>query len=197
MKYHVIALLSFIALSACNNAENNVITQQPKVSAYSPGEKWIWKYKGITTSGEVRSEGTDTRVIIENNGELAITIGEDTIPVAEIVKPDESKTPKYDWPLKVGKTWKYENNWTSQDGTTGKQSQDAKILSFKEETVEAGTFMAYTIQYKGEITNSRGYSASVDEIWIYAPKVKNFIKLTQKQDDFTYQEELIEYTKPK
>lgn len=85
----------------------------------------------------------------------------------------------YDWPLEVVKKWKYEKNWTSQDGTKGTPSQDVEILSFKEKTVEAGTFMAYTIQYKGEITNSRGYSAEAKDVWWYAPALKNFIKLTQ------------------
>ncbi|NER84876.1 MAG: hypothetical protein F6K42_36250, partial [Leptolyngbya sp. SIO1D8] len=33
------------------------------------------------------------------------------------------------------------------------------------------------------------------EIWLYAPAVKNFIKLTQNQGDFRYVEELIEYSK--
>ena len=183
-------------LSACNNPTKSGITQQPTLADYEVGEKWVWKYKGVTTEGEVRSDGTDTREVVSANGELGMIIGTDTIPVADIVKPDESKTPKYDWPLEAGKKWKYENNWTSQDGTTGKQSQDAEVLSFKEETVEAGTFMAYTIQYKGKITNSRGYSADVDEVWLYAPAVKNFIKLTQTQDDFHYVEELIEYSKP-
>ena len=125
-----------------------------------------------------------------------MTIGKDTIPVTEIVKPEVSETPKYDWPLEVGKKWKYENSWTSQDGTTGNQSQNAEILSYQEETVEAGTFMAYTIKYTGKTTNSRGYSANEKEVWLYAPVVKNFIKLTQNQGDFLYVEELIEYSKP-
>lgn len=123
-----------------------------------------------------------------------MTIGNDTIPVSDIVKPEESETPKYAWPLEVGKKWKYENHWTSQDGTTGTQSQDAEVLSYREEKVEAGTFMAYTIKYTGKITNSRGYSADEVEVWLYAPAVKNFIKLTQSQGDFLYIEELIEYS---
>ena len=181
-------------LSGCNNWTNPDFTKQPTISDYKVGEKWVWKYKGVTTKGEVRSEGRDKREIIEVNGELLMTIGKDTIPVTEIVKPEVSKTPKYDWPLKVGKKWVYEENWTSQDGTTGKQQLNAEILSYKEEKVEAGTFMAYTIHYNGKITNSRGYNAVVDEVWLYAPKVKNFIKLTQKQDDFVYNEELVEYS---
>ncbi|SIQ62565.1 hypothetical protein [Maribacter ulvicola] len=123
-------------------------------------------------------------------------IGKDTIPVSDIVKPETSKTPKYKWPLEVGKKWKYEKNWTSQDGTTGKQSQDAEVLSFKEERVGAGTFMAYTIEYKGTVSNSRGYNAQTDEVWLYAPGIKNFIKMTQTQDGFLYSEELIRYSNP-
>lgn len=144
----------------------------------------------------MRSDGKDTREIVTIDEFLGMTIGKDTIPVTEIVKKDESKTPKYAWPLKVGKKWKYENDWTSQDGTTGSQSQNAEILSYQEETVEAPTFMAYTIEYTGKTTNSRGYNADEKEVWLYVPAIKNFIKLTQNQGDFLYVEELIEYSKP-
>ena len=195
---HITAVLTVIAvllLSSCTNPSSTV-TKQPTLSDYSFGEKWTWKYKGVTTEGEVRSEGEDTNKIVSVDGVLSMIIGTDTIPVVEIVKPEISETPKYNWPLKVGKKWKYENNWTSQDGTTGSQRQDVEILSFKEETVEAGTFMAYTIKYKGKITNSRGYSADVEDVWLYAPELKNFIKLTQTQDDFLYVEELIKYSNP-
>ena len=197
MKNQILILLVLVLLSACNDSTKSSTTYQPTLTDYQVGEKWVWKYKGVTTEGEVRSDGTDTREIISFDGALGMTIGKDTIPVTEIVKPDVSETPKYDWPLEVGKKWKYENSWTSQDGTTGSQSQDAEILSYKEETVEAGTFMAYTIAYTGKTTNSRGYSANETEVWLYAPAVKNFIKLTQNQGDFNYVEELIEYSKPK
>lgn len=180
--------------SACKSQINSDEIKQPTLIDYKVGETWVWKYKGVTTEGKVRSEGRDTREIIEVNGELYITIGKDTIPVTDIVKPEVSKTPKYDWPLKEGKKWVYEENWTSQDGTTGKQELNAEILSYKEEKVEAGTFMAYTIHYNGNITNSRGYNALLDEVWLYAPEVKNFIKLTQKQYDFVYKEELVAYS---
>lgn len=194
MKNRFIILFALVIFSACNEKAKSGIFQQPTLTDYAIGEKWVWKFKGVTTQGEVRSEGTDTREIIDVNGELHITIGKDTIPVSEMMKPEESDTPKYDWPLKEGKKWVYEENWTSQDGTTGKQLMNAEVLSYKEETVEAGTFMAYTIHYNGNITNSRGYNAVVDEVWLYAPKVKNFIKLTQKQDDFVYNEELVAYS---
>ncbi|AYN67354.1 hypothetical protein D1013_08240 [Euzebyella marina] len=198
MKYRILVVLAMVLLSSsCNNSTKSSTTNQPTLTDYQLGEKWVWKYKGVTTEGEVRSDGTDTREIVSFKRALGITIGKDTIPVTEIVKPEVSETPKYDWPLEVGKTWKFENSWTSQDGTTGNQSQDAEVLSYKEETVEAGTFMAYTIKYTGKTTNSRGYSANETEVWLYAPAVKNFIKLTQNQGDFHYVEELIEYSKSK
>ena len=196
MKNQFLTLLTVIILSACNGPSDSGIIQQPTLADYLMGEKWVWKYKGVTTAGEVRSDGTDTRMIVRTDEGLGMTIGNDTIPLTDIVKPDESETPKYAWPLEVGKKWKYENSWTSQDGTTGNQSQDAEVLSYQEESVEAGTFMAFTIKYTGKITNSRGYSADEEEVWLYAPEVKTFIKLTQTQGDFNYVEELIEYSKP-
>jgi hypothetical protein len=196
MKSQIVIFFALIILGACNSPTKSGITQQPTLADYQVGEKWVWKYKGVTTEGEVRSDGEDTREIVSVDGVLGMTIENDTIPVTDIVKPEDSETPKYDWPLKVGKKWKYENNWTSQDGTTGNQSQDAEVLSYKEETVEAGTFMAYTIGYKGKISNSRGYSADEEEVWLYAPALKTFIKLTQTQGDFLYVEELIEYSRP-
>ena len=198
MKFHYAILLTISLFVACESSTKPGITNQPTLEDYQIGEQWVWKYKGVTTDGEIRSNGTDTRTIVRMNGDgnMGMIIGNDTIPLADIVKSDESETPKYDWPLEVGKKWKYENSWTSQDGTTGTQSQNAEVLSYQKETVEAGTFMAYTIKYSGRTTNSRGYNAEEEEIWLYAPEVKTFIKLTQKQGDFSYLEELIEYSKP-
>jgi len=194
MKIQTVVFIAFLALCACSGQPG--VTNQPTLADYQVGEKWVWKYKGVTTAGEVRSDGEDTREIVSVDGILGITIGNDTIPVTDIVKPEESETPKYAWPLEVGKKWTYENSWTSQDGTTGNQSQDAEVLSYQEEKVEAGTFMAYTIKYTGKITNSRGYSADEEEVWLYAPALKTFIMFTQTQGDFFYVEELIEYSRP-
>lgn len=150
MKNQIQILFALVSLSACNNSTKSNTTNQPTLTDYQDGEKWVWKYKGVTTEGEVRSNGIDTQEIINIDGTLGMTIGKDTIPLTEIIKQDVSETPKYDWPLEVGKKWKYQNSWTSQDGTTGNQSQHAEVLSYQEETVEAGTFMAYTIEYTGE-----------------------------------------------
>ena len=136
----------------------------------------------------------DTKRIVNENGVLSMKIQHAVIPVADIIKSLESETGRYNFPLQVGKKWKYEDKWTSEDGTKGATIQDAEVLSFKEETVEAGKFMAYTIRYKGTISNSRGYRADSNDVHIYAPRLKTFIKITQSQGDYTYVEELTEYT---
>ncbi len=191
----IVYLVMISLLMSCSENTDS-LAEQPTLNDYMVGETWVWKYKGVTTEGEVRSNGEDTREIVSKKGVLGMTIGKDTIPLSDITKPEGSETPKYKWPLKVGKTWKYEKNWTSQDGTTGKQSQEAKVVSYKQEIVDAGTFMAYTIEYKGTVSNSRGYNAQTDEVWLYAPEIKNFIKMTQTQDGFLYNEELIKYKNP-
>ena len=182
-------------LSLSNLAAEADTTPQPKLADYKKGETWVWKYKGVTTEGEIRADGQDSKKIISQNGELFMQTAAKAIPLAVIVQPVQSKTPRYHWPLQLGKKWTFEEHWTSDDGTTGATIQDAEVLSFKEETVQAGTFMAYTIRYKGKITNSRGYHADVEDIHLYAPELKTFIKLTQSQTDYLYIEELIEYSK--
>ncbi len=193
MRVKISALLTATLVCMCNAAMGADTTLQPTLADYNEGEKWVWQYKGVTGSGEVRAHGTDTKKIISNNGELFMVTASRTLPLSELVKPDNGQGARYNWPLQVGKTWTYEDHWESEDGTRGATIQDAEVLSFKPETVAAGTFMAYTIQYKGVMTNTRGYSASTEDIHVYAPALKTFIKLTQIQDDYLYVEELVEY----
>ncbi|WP_213609800.1 hypothetical protein [Pseudoalteromonas sp.] len=195
MRSQFLVFFPLILLSLCSPAMGLDVAQQPKLADYTEGEKWVWKYKGVTSSGEIRADGIDTKKIISQNGELFMVTAPGTLPLTDIVKPVDSKKSRYNWPLQVGKKWTLEEHWESEDGTKGSTIQDAQVLSFKAETVEAGTFMAYTIQYKGKITNTRGYSANTEDIHVYAPELKMFIKLTQLQDDYLYVEELIEYSK--
>ena len=70
MRYQFLILLAFVILTACNEKTNSGTTQQPTLADYQVGEKWVWKYKGVTTEGEVRSDGTDTREIVRTMTEL-------------------------------------------------------------------------------------------------------------------------------
>jgi len=188
-------IISVLMFSSCFK-QHEKVTNRPTLKDYTLGETWEWKYKGVSDKGEVRSNGVDVKTIVDFKGELGLTTGNDTILISDILKPNTSKTPRYKWPLEVGKKWKYERDFTSAVGVKGLWSQDVEVLSFKEVTVEAGTFMAYTIEYKGAITNSKGLYVKTDDVWVYAPEIKNFIKMTQVQEGFSYAEELVKYSNP-
>jgi hypothetical protein len=136
MRNHYLVFFILLIISVCSSETAAETTQQPKLADYKNGEKWVWKYKGVTNTGEIRAEGKDTKKIISQNGELFMATALRTIPLADIVKPVESKTPRYSWPLQVGKKWTFEEHWTSEDGTKGATIQDAQVLSFKQETVQ-------------------------------------------------------------
>ena len=188
-------LLALLLMTTSYVAKGAVETSPPSLADYQAGETWIWQYKGVTQSGEVRADGTDTKKIIRKDNKLFMLSASRTVPLSQIVQSLSGKNSRYNWPLSVGKKWTYEDHWESEDGTKGSTIQEAEVVSYKAETVEAGTFMAYTIRYKGKMTNSHGYSAVTEDIHVYAPKLKTFIKLTQIQHDYVYVEELIEYKK--
>ena len=183
-----------LSLSSFFTNASNEKTYQPTQADYSDGEKWVWKYKGVTPSNEIRAQGTDTKQIVSENGALSMLTAKGSTLLKVLTKPNNRKTSRYYWPLYVGKTWVFEEHWESEDGTKGSTIQNAKVVSFKDEKVEAGTYKAYTIEYTGKITNSRGYSADTQDIHLYAPTLKTFIKLTQRQKGYLYVEELIEYS---
>lgn len=93
MKLHYIILLTIILFTACKSSTKPGITNQPTLADFHLGETWVWKYKGVTTEGEVRSDGTDKRMIVQMKEGLGMTIGNETIPLADIVQVDESEKP--------------------------------------------------------------------------------------------------------
>ena len=68
MKSQIVMFFAVVILSACSNPTKSGITQQPTLADYQVGEKWVWKYKGVTTAGEIRSDGEDTREIVSSDG---------------------------------------------------------------------------------------------------------------------------------
>ena len=199
IKKSLIFTVVILILSACaiapKNKVNDMATEKPTLKDYKTGEKWTWDWKR-SVNGEVRAQGEDYQEVVKYNNTLGFNYGKDTVKIAAILDRKPSKTPRYDWPLKVGKKWKYEVTWSNDEGTTGKTSQDAEIVSYNKVTVAAGKFMAYKIVYTGKITNSRGYNANITDIWWYAPKVKKYIKHTQNDGEGLYINELIKYSNP-
>lgn len=119
MRNQCLVFLSLIMLSVCHPVIGSDAALQPTLADYKDGEKWVWKYKGVTKAGEVRANGKDTKKIISKNGELLMVTAPRTFPLSDIVKPVNSKTSRYNWPLQVGKKWTFEDHWKSEDGTKG------------------------------------------------------------------------------
>lgn len=144
----------------------------------------------------VQDQGEDYQEVVKYKNSLGFYYGNDTVQIKTILNEKPSQTPRYDWPLNEGKKWKYEVKWSKNEGTTGKTSQDAKIVSYYEVTVAAGKFMAYKIEYKGRISNSRGFDGKLVDFWWYVPAIKTYIKHTQDDGEGIYVNELINYSNP-
>ena len=177
-----------ISLSSCAS----LTTQQPTVNDFRIGEKWTWKWSR-TVEGEVKAEGVDLLEIVGYNGGLGFWNGVDTVQVWDALVQKKSATPFRDWPLKVGKKWKFEDKWENNEGTTGTTSQEVEVVSFGEITVAAGKFMAFKIEYRGTVVNSRGFNGKMNDDWWYAPALKTYVKHVNDDNYGLYVNELIDY----
>lgn len=186
-------IFQFIAVSiliGCTALSIN----KPTLNAYTFGEKWIWNWSR-TVDGEIRAEGKDVEEVVNYKGTLGIWNGTDTVKISERLNETPSETPFRDWPLHVGKKWKYVSEWENNEGTKGKTSQDVEVVAFETLQVEAGEFKAYKIEYKGLVTNSRGFKGEMTDTWWYCPNLKTYIKHINNDGYGTYINELISYSK--
>ena len=199
-KNKMIYLIVMLIISACSNVPNpsatETVAERPIVKDYKTGEKWTWKWKR-SVEGDIQAEGEASQEVVIFKDGLGFSSGLDTVEIMSGLEKELDSTPFRDWPLKVGKKWKYEENWESNDGTKGNTSQDAEVISFEEVKVDAGNFMAYKIEYKGRLTNSRGFDGKMEDIWWYAPVIKKYIKHTNYDGHGRYVKELINYSNPK
>jgi len=171
---------------------SQTITDKPTLEDYKVGEKWTWIEKSV--AGEkIRWEGEDRLEVVAFKGSLGFWNGADTFLISTRLPQETSSTPFRDWPLAVGKKWKYESDWKNAEGTPMKTSQDVEVVSYGEVTVLAGRFMAYKIEYKGTITNSIGGSAKIKEAFWYAPTLKTNIRHVQDDGYGSYVLELYDY----
>ena len=171
-------------------------TDQPNSEDFTTGEKWVWKWNR-KVDGEVRAEGEDFQEVVDLNGLPGFWNGMDTLQISEIFEQRPGPTPFRSWPLYVGKKWKYESTWANDEGTTGKTSQDAEVVSLEELEVKAGKFKAYKIAYKGLVTNSRGFKGEMTDTWWYAPELKTYIKHINEDGYGVYVNELVSYSNGK
>jgi len=200
MKVNVlVAILALLILSACNTSVKPITANEPTIKDYVVGEQWEYTWK--TTAGEeIRGEGKDLKEVVNYKKGLGFLYGKDTV---QITNPslEKSATPYRDWPLEVGKKWRYESESANNEGDKITTNQDVEVISYGDVTVKAGTFKAYKIVYTGMVRNHK-YSKTgglSNDVWWYAPALKSYIKHTQDNGDisnFSYVNELSKYVKP-
>jgi len=208
IKNTIVYLVAILIFSSCSNVLNpstiKIVTQKPTLKDYKIGEKWTFKHKIITTESLIPREGETSEVVIEFKDGLAFLNRNngisDTIQISSGLDKKKERTPFLDWPLKVGKKWKYDVKW-ADDNMSGHKKQDAEVISFEEVIVDAGKFMAYKIEYKGKMTNSWGYDGALNDTYWYAPAINKNIKVITSSYNFigegsTFTKELIKYSRP-
>ena len=206
--YTILVLIAFITLNACKKESTTTttdpatsditsstpVTSEPTLNDHRIGEKWVWLEKSVA-EGKIRWEGKELQEIVAFKGSLGLWNGKDTILVSNTLNQEQSSTPYWSWPLKVGKKWKYESDWKNSEGTPMKTSMDVEVVSYGEEAVLAGRFEVYTIEYNGTITNSIGGSSEIHEVYWYAPALKTNIRKVQDDGYGSYVLELYDYKK--
>ncbi len=187
-------IIVLLFLSGCKPSPTN----KPTLNDYEIGEKLTLRWTS-SVDGEIRGEGNDVREVVYFKGGLGLWNGFDTLKISNILNKKKSDTPFRDWPLEVGKKWKYESEWTNESGEKGITSQDVEILSFEELNLAAGKFMTYKIKYVGYVENyEAGGKGKVTDTFWYSPKLKYNIKHIQESGGgFRYTSELINYTSAK
>ena len=181
-------LMTPLFMMSCAQIE----THEPTPEDFQVGEKWVWHWSR-TVDGEIRAEGDDLQEVVIYNGVRSFWNGMDTTEISKIVNQPDDDTPFRDWPLYIGKTWTFESEWENDEGTSGKTSQEVEVVAFEEVEVAAGKFMAYKIEQKGTVTNSRGFNGEMTDIWWYAPDLKFYVKHVNSDGYGMYVNELTEY----
>lgn len=190
----------FLLFISCSNTNSNnsnnhaeeILTNKPSLNEYKIGEKMVWLEKSVA-EGKTRWEGEELLEVVALNGELGFWNGKDSVLISSTIKNDASVTPFRDWPLKVGKTWKYESEWKNSEGTAMITSQEVKVVSYEEVAVLAGRFMAYKIEHIGTFTNTERGSGKMNDTYWYAPSLKTNIKHVQDDGYGSYVLELYDY----
>ncbi len=192
MKIHTLIMLSILLLFA--HSCISVKTDKANVADFELGEKWIWEWSR-SSNDSILFAGEDMKEVVNYDGTLGFWNGSDTFTIASTLIEEESPTPFRDWPLYTGKTWRLVNEYENYEGTTFKQDYKAEVVAYELFESAAGSFMAYKIEYRGNLKNSRGYNAEVLDIWWYSPVLKTYVKHLYDDGQSIYVNELVAYSK--
>lgn len=113
----------------------------------------------------------------------------------------EGRYVNFEFPLAVGKSWKYELVWNA-NGNLIPQQWEAKVEGWEEIEVPAGRFKVLKVVHAGNYQRNDGMnrSGSMRNTYWYSPEVKNFVKreyvdkLSNGQTWDQFRHELMEFS---
>lgn len=173
----IVALQSVAAADATEAGE----ATQPDVRV---GDKWQFAVYSAQPTSEPNRTWVVTSVTpqaiegTENGQPLRLT---PELNVLDSPRHAESNPRLLSFPLRVGKRWQYESNWTfKQKGSSGTIAVEVQVLSRERVSVPAGEFDAFKLFAKGTLGGSSPmntfYGGETTTTYWYAPSARAIIK---------------------
>lgn len=137
------------------------------VASTTPSRAWV-----ITSVSPAAIEGT------ENGEPLSLT---PELNVLESPRNKQSNPKALDFPLEVGKRWRYTTDWLFKlKGSKGSTIVDVAVVGHERVKVPAGEFDAFKLVAKGSLhgtspINSQYGGETTDTYW-YAPTARAIVK---------------------
>lgn len=191
-----VATFLFLSAIACSNAfaQSPAPVERPE---FVVGDRWVFRQVDLYNNEELNKWEHKVSGLHDDNVLFAgVTLAnKDAAKVGKSYKasasrstltfPDslivEGKELKFDFPLEVGKTWRYDYKIRRNDGkgfTTF--SVNAEVDGWEEVQVPAGKFKAlkvtHFIPYSTETTEGRRFSGQLLKTYWYSPEVKREVK---------------------
>jgi len=137
------------------------------VPSTTPNRSWI-----ITSVAAARIEGTE-------NGEPLILTTE--LNVLESPRDRLSNPKGLNFPLEVGKKWRYESDWLFKSkGSKGTFISDVAIVGYEKIRVPAGEFDAFKLVAKSAVRGISGINSTIDaettHTYWYAPAANAIVR---------------------
>ena len=168
-----------------------------EVPVWNVGDKWTFTGNGTVEVMKADANGytlnfSERICMAETQGYSAILFERASLSRIYSVKGDKRKKYKeglgkiFDFPLSVGKQWRYNYSGTAQ-GWGGPMNVDFyenyKILGWEDIGAEAGKFKAVRLEYlRHFITPTGNKTGEIKHLYWYSPDAKYFIKCQYDKD---------------
>ena len=121
----------------------------------------------------------NTRIEATENGEPLTLTRE--LNVLDSPRHSESDPRALDFPLEVGRRWRYSTDWLFKaKSSRGKVVVDVWVTSYEAVRVPAGVFEAFRLQAKGELSGNSPtdtfYAGHTTTTYWYAPAARAIVK---------------------